>query len=65
MTDLLDEALAAQLGRPLYDQINQHLAHGQRAEAALQRARKLPREPIRYVPLGQDGRMYVRGWKSA
>lgn len=32
MTDLLDEALAAHLGRSLYDTINQHLADGHRAE---------------------------------
>ncbi|MFE6551671.1 hypothetical protein ACFVHS_25170 [Streptomyces sp. NPDC057746] len=65
MTDLLDAALATQLGRPVYDRINQHLADGQRAEAALQRARDLPRQPVRFVPSGRDGHMYVRGWKSA
>lgn len=35
VTGLLDAALAAQLGRPLYDAINKHLADGQRAEARL------------------------------
>ncbi|MGW2721390.1 hypothetical protein [Streptomyces sp. NPDC001492] len=35
MTDFLDSALAAQLGRPLYDSINQHLADGERAEQQL------------------------------
>lgn len=40
MSDLLDDALAAQLGRPLYDAINKHLADGQRAEAAIARVRK-------------------------
>ncbi|MGX1301401.1 hypothetical protein RKD35_002889 [Streptomyces albogriseolus] len=37
--DLLDAALAAQLGRPLLDRINHHLAAGQHAEQALARAR--------------------------
>ncbi|MER7835299.1 hypothetical protein ABTY98_05150 [Streptomyces sp. NPDC096040] len=37
--DLLDAALAAQLGRPLLDRINRHLAAGQRAEEALACAR--------------------------
>ncbi|NUR03417.1 MAG: hypothetical protein HOY79_44945 [Streptomyces sp.] len=40
-TNLLEAALAAQLGRPLYDTINQHLADGQRAEAAIARVRAL------------------------
>ncbi|MFD9444973.1 hypothetical protein [Streptomyces sp. NPDC060001] len=43
MTDLLDEALAQLLGRPVYDALNKHLADGQRAEAAVERARKLHR----------------------
>lgn len=41
VADLLDGALAAQLGRPLYDAINKHLADGQRAEAAITRVRAL------------------------
>lgn len=35
MTDLLDEALAAHIGRSLFDTINQHLTNGQRAEQQL------------------------------
>lgn len=34
-TDLLDAVLAAQLGRPLYDAINKHLADGQQTEGRL------------------------------
>jgi hypothetical protein len=44
MTDQLDDALAAQLGRPLYDAINRHLADGQRAEEAIARVRQLAAE---------------------
>jgi hypothetical protein len=44
MTDQLDDALAAQLGRPLYDAISKHLADGQRAEEAIARVRQLAAE---------------------
>jgi hypothetical protein len=37
MTNTLDEAIARQLGRPLYELINKHLADGQQAEATLAR----------------------------
>ncbi|PSK52424.1 hypothetical protein B0E38_04750 [Streptomyces sp. 111WW2] len=39
MTDL-DAALAALLGRPLYDRLNRHLLAGQQAEETLRRARE-------------------------
>jgi hypothetical protein len=63
--DLLDAALAAQLGRPLYDRINRHLADGQRAQAALERIRAVAPTPYRFVPSGHEGRMYARGWQAA
>jgi hypothetical protein len=50
MTDLLDDAIAAQLGRPLYDAINQHLADGQHAEAALERVRDLADQWVKAGP---------------
>ena len=44
MTDTLDAALAAQLGRPLYDAINKHLADGQQAEATVARVEQMVRQ---------------------
>ncbi|MEV0016630.1 hypothetical protein [Streptomyces tendae] len=62
--DLLDAALVAQLGRPLMDRLNAHLADGQRAEAALARVRAIPRLPHVSQQTGVQGRAYTRGWES-
>lgn len=48
MTDQPEQALAAQLGRPLYDLINKHLADGQRAEQQLAKVRDL-RDDLRGI----------------
>jgi len=61
----VDAAAIAALGRPLYDRINRHLADGHRAPAALERIRAVPSTPYRFVPSGQEGRMYARGWQAA
>lgn len=39
MTNTLDDAIARQLGRPLYELINKHLADGRQAEATVARVR--------------------------
>lgn len=62
--DLLDAALATQLGRPLLDRINQHLAAGQHAEQVLERVRAIPRLPHFSQQTGVQGRAYTRGWES-
>ncbi|MDI9836235.1 hypothetical protein [Streptomyces sp. KAU_LT] len=62
--DLLDAALAAQLGRPLLDRINRHLAAGRHAEQVLERVRAIPRLPHVSEQTGVQGRAYTRGWQS-
>ncbi|MGW3971144.1 hypothetical protein ACWEFD_17830 [Streptomyces ardesiacus] len=63
-SDLLDAALAAQLGRPLLDRINAHLAAGHHAEQLLERVRAIPRLPHSSQQTGVQGRAYTRGWES-
>ncbi|MDH6489604.1 hypothetical protein [Streptomyces sp. SAI-127] len=62
--DVLDASLAAQLGRPLLDRTNRHLAAGQRAEEYLARVRAIPRLPHVSQQTGVQGRAYTRGWES-
>jgi hypothetical protein len=62
--DLLEAALIAMLGRPVYDQLNQLVAAGHRAEQALERVRAIPRLPHISQQTGVHGRAYTRGWQS-
>lgn len=62
--DVLEAALRAQLGGPLFDTLNERLAAGRRAQEALARVRAIPRRPHVSQQGGGQGRAYTRGWES-